>query len=450
MDLLAQLEALSEAIPENRNNLNSYLPFRNKGNSFNYDYVAGRTLGHLLGHVLKKKKYDYAIFQEECLEKLQDLIDEPDFIDHLRQMYFTNNVLSKASPEFLLLTQQNSEKGASAHLLGIFESFLAAYPVSAELESNPNFIEKNLLEVLKNHLEPLSDQQKRSNQSPYLPFIAEHFVKDLQFLCHKTDFLLQNLEQFLELYNFLYCSQLALNIRDWPKGKVPYSKLLFFILDTEKASKDRVKIQNYGYKHLETASGCVFPILSMLEYLNKEKDQVNFSKQPLWKFSQAILQADQETNERVSIAIEAFAQKFFEARKLHITHDDVKPDAIGSLKRLFKYAEDQFAAEKGERGSVRKNYQKEFIKHVAANFMKSGGRNGYALVMNQDYLLLLTNLVIGDERKIHFQRLLHGFEARGVHFDKQSRQSLINFYDRIGNVDRLSDSGEAIYVRSTI
>ena len=78
------------------------------------------------------------------------------------------------------------------------------------------------------------------------------------------------------------------------------------------------------------------------------------------------------------------------------------------------------------------------------------GRAGKVLVMNQDYLLLLTNLAIGLNQQLRFQELLQAFRARGVYFDKQSEQRLIDFYEHVGNVDRMSDSGDAVYVTGTI
>ena len=72
------------------------------------------------------------------------------------------------------------------------------------------------------------------------------------------------------------------------------------------------------------------------------------------------------------------------------------------------------------------------------------------LVVNQDFILLLTNLAIADRSSIRFQELLREFQSRGFYFDKSSQQALINFFERVGNVDRMSDSGDAVYVRNTI
>ena len=77
-------------------------------------------------------------------------------------------------------------------------------------------------------------------------------------------------------------------------------------------------------------------------------------------------------------------------------------------------------------------------------------RNSLLEVFNQDYILLLTNIVIGKRDRLRLHELLKEFEARGIFFDKQTQKVLVEFYERIGNVERMSDSGDAVYVNKTI
>ena len=49
-----------------------------------------------------------------------------------------------------------------------------------------------------------------------------------------------------------------------------------------------------------------------------------------------------------------------------------------------------------------------------------------------------------------FTDLRKGFELRGFYLDNQSLQQLVSFYERMGNVERMSDSGDAVYVRKTL
>ncbi|WP_422449100.1 MULTISPECIES: DNA phosphorothioation-dependent restriction protein DptG [unclassified Endozoicomonas] len=435
------IKGLGHSDHKQKNYLHTYLPYRNKGNRFDYAITAGHTLGLIIGKELKPS-FRFERFQAKCLDEIASKLSEESFIKHLDKMYFEDNALQSVAPDFLLLRQSEKPPSASKHLSTIFESFMAFSQVEATLDSHPNFIESIILKQLRGHLK---EKAPDDGQYPYLPFVANNFVKDLSFLCRKTDYLLQYCDQFLELYNFIYCSQMALNIKGWKSGE-PTSKPLYFILDNERAGQERTEIHRNGFRQLYSASKAVFPILSMLDRLNKGGDK----KYPLWMFRQSLQQADLSTQTSVAHAVEQWAENFQ-------THNQLKPKqgssdniATRALEVLFDYAQDQFDVVATTRHEIRAAYQKEFEKQVCRHFVQSRGRTGRVLVLSQDYLLLLTNLVIGRDHKLHFQELLKGFQDRGFWFDKQSEQSLLAFYDRVGNVDRLSDSGDAVYVRSTI
>ena len=70
--------------------------------------------------------------------------------------------------------------------------------------------------------------------------------------------------------------------------------------------------------------------------------------------------------------------------------------------------------------------------------------------MDQDRLILLTNIAIGDKKKVRFQELLNEFNSRSIYFDIKSQVELINVYEKVGNIERKSDSGDAVYVKTTI
>lgn len=102
----------------------------------------------------------------------------------------------------------------------------------------------------------------------------------------------------------------------------------------------------------------------------------------------------------------------------------------------------------------RHKYNQDLIKGqlstICEPFVHKRGRAGQVLVINQDYLVLLTNLAIGEKDKLRLHELVKAFEARGIWFDKQSQQALVDFYERMGNVERMSDSGDAVYVKKTV
>ncbi|KEQ17842.1 hypothetical protein GZ78_09315 [Endozoicomonas numazuensis] len=435
-----------------KNDLNNYLPIRGKNNTINYGTVAGKVLGLLLGKELNTSKYSPEEFKNACLNELSELQVENDILEHIEKMYFRNNALTKVSPEFLLLGQEEKEAPASKYLSQIFRSFLKTDDQPSELDCKANFIEAIFIKMLQKYLlDPNEKKSAKSRQEqPYLPYMADNFSKDIRFLSGKTEYLLTHFEEFLELYNFLYCSQLALNIRSWTSGE-PRSQKMYFILDTEKASQERSHIKSDGFYPMHRSMATVFPILSLLDTINKQAPDECVA--PLWQYGDALVSEDYDSEE-LATQISQYAETFALNRKIKLRTGEYSSTPIDQLRLLVRYALDQFErsryTEKKSRHEVRDAYLKQFDEHIAKHFVQNRGSAGRVLVLNQDYLLLLTNLTIGANGQLRFQELLKEFQARGVYFDKQSEQALIAFYERVGNVDRMSDSGDAVYVRSTI
>jgi DNA phosphorothioation-dependent restriction protein DptG len=235
---------------------------------------------------------------------------------------------------------------------------------------------------------------------------------------------------------------MALNIKNWPNGE-PTSKPCFFIVDNEKASDERTQIKNYGYTQLHSYLEYLFPYLVMNETL-QEKGEVK----PLWQLFEGLVDGNindlnefgdkftQDRNER----------KWFNTNQVWRSTQDKKE----LLSQLLEMAYTQFDKKQGGLTTYNEKVVKGLIKSVCDPFIQRRGRAGQVLTFNQDYIVLLTNLAIGEREKLRMHELVKEFEVRGVFFDKQSQQSLIEFYERMGNVERMSDSGDAVYVRKTV
>jgi DNA phosphorothioation-dependent restriction protein DptG len=120
------------------------------------------------------------------------------------------------------------------------------------------------------------------------------------------------------------------------------------------------------------------------------------------------------------------------------------------LNQLLNLSHAQFDSKKGRLSHYNDTAVKGTLRNILDPFIQRRGRAGQVLTFNQDYIVLLTNLAIGEREKLRFHEVIKEFEARGVFFDKQSQECLINFYERMGNVERMSDSGDAVYVRKTV
>ena len=420
-----------------------YLPVRQKGNEFSWESVTGMVLSSVLQQGLKD--YNVEAFRNDCQEAFQDLLSQADVWEWLDHMYFANDTILKVSPLFLLFKAQKTarEEGedgvANERMNEMFAGLLGDFRLDAKPQDNLHFIERELLRVFEKRMQPLTGKAREKEQ-PYLPFLTAAFQRDMQFLAAHPQYLLSELANTLKLYAFSYCAQLALAIRDWRSG-APQPKELYFILDVEKASSERDKIRERGYRLLATNAKTLFPVLSAREVMQPDEREL-----PLWQiYGNAQRYEDPHT---LIETINRYLAEFAESRGL-----DLQAQAT-TLEEAFRQFVDvavrQFTSGKGERHTVNQKYVSALEKKIFADFVVSRGRAGNVLMLNQDQLLLLTNLAIGQNDKLRFFELLREYEQRGFFFDNQSQQMLIEFFERMGNVERMSDSGEAVYVRKTV
>ncbi|MGL5008008.1 MAG: DNA phosphorothioation-dependent restriction protein DptG [Plesiomonas sp.] len=431
--------------PADKNILTNYWPIRNKGNEFDWDTVTGVVLSLALRKQVTS--YEFEQFKNECKDRFEDKLDDPNFWPVLERAYFSNDSLYRISPLFLLFKARGKMEGKAdlctpdKRLCKFFAALMGDFFLEDPLDDRLNFVEQELLSVLQDNLQSGS-LVKNDDEQPYLPFLNTVFREDIRFLAANPQYLLQALPGTLKLYAFAYCAQLALNVTDWQNE--PQNKPLYFILDSEKASSERMSVKRSGYKLLAAASERVFPLLSALEALQL---QGNAKKRPLW---QVYRDASQYVNQKELLeALNNYLQAFKEKRKLQ----SVRPltnNVAEAFEQLKELALEQFRDVTTTRCGVNKKYVKELEDKFLSDFIQARGSAGRTLVLNQDQLLLLTNLTIGKAEKLRLHELRKGFELRGFYLDNQSLQQLVSFYERMGNVERMSDSGDAVYVRKTL
>jgi DNA phosphorothioation-dependent restriction protein DptG len=429
----------------NTNKSPNYLPVRQMDPEFSWASVTGLVLENALQQGLQ----DFSIetFRDECRHEFKQLLNDPKVWEWLEHMYFSSNAVLQVSPLFLLFKAQKAapeddEDGAARvnqRMSAMFFGLLGDFQLDDKPNDKLHFLEQVMLDVLVRHLHPLSGE-RRQQDHPYLPFLAEAFQRDMRFLAAHPQYLMAELTNTLKLYAFSYCSQLSLAVRHWRRG-VPQPQELYFILDTEKASGERDKVRDYGHRALILTAKDLFPMLSAGEVLQSEGAQ-----RPLWQIY-ADMQAYPDQQALID-DLNRYIGQFAELRNLET------PELADTLEEAFKQflalAMRQFDPSKSDRFTVKQRYFRQLEKKIFADFIQFRGRAGNVLALSQDQVLLLTNLAIGQQDRLRFFELLRAFEQRGFFFDNRSQQVLIEFFERMGNVERMSDSGEAVYVRKTV
>lgn len=444
MSISDNLLVLDEQEIQNKNFVNHFLPFRSQSSGLDFEAIAGNILTVAFQKRLEKGA-TLENFKSSVFERLQYKLTNQEIRPLIEKMYFDDNAAGffKVSPEFLIFKSAQAEASTNKHVAQVFIGFIHhSGRIFPKLSNEVNFLEQELVEAFQ---QQLTDCKENSAESPYLPFMAELFAQDLSFLLEHPGYFLDNLRAFFSLYTFLYSSQLALNINGWTEK--PVSKPLFFILDTEKASLERNQVRE-AFRHLRVKAFDLFPVLSMLEYLNQPKDK-KAKKFPLWKIFIDINEMDALHISSVNESLISFGERYREKRGFPRLEE--YPQTTKELLEILSRTAKEIFGKKGtSQYTVNSKFVNAFENEIAPHFIQVRGRSGRVLTISQDYLLLLTNLAIGSRKQIQFQELLQELSKRGVWFDKQSEQAIIRFLERIGNIERMSDSGDAVYVRKTL
>ena len=442
---------LNDSEVANSNPTIGYFPARTnpKEGAFDWEIAMGIVVRNLFNKAVSKdlmvKAEDgepYGKFKELCKEKFEQRLDEPKMWEHLESMYFSSDAFFKIAPECLLFKILPGFTSSKNPLGDLFSSLMQDYYNGNPERIKRNFLEQQLVDtlrserVLKNHSG--SRYSKNIEEEPYLPFLQELFCQDIKFLSDHPKYLIQNLEEFLKLYGYLYTAQLALNIGGFTDE--PFVRPVYFILENETASVERTDLVKKGHQGVSKSLGLIFPYLTMSEAIQDVAGQGR--RIPIWSLLKQLRSED-------VAALKTYAAAFAEQREIEFGYDTSNSDVQYWLNSLMQLSSRQF--DPGEsRASAHAKFLKSTETELCSTFVRSRGRVGKILVMNQDYLSLLTNLCIGQNDRLRFHDLVDAFSARGVFFDKRTQQALIKFYERVGNVERMSDSGDAVYVRKTV
>lgn len=441
-----------EITVSNVNSLKGFFPVRTKSSdeSFDWGVAQGIVVRNLYRKVLAKNLHvkdgdgvSYEKFKEVCRSDFGKRLDDMQLWEYLEDMYFSRDTFYRIAPECLLFKIATLTSSSPKNRLGdLFSSLMQNYFNESPERMKRNFLEQQVVSSLRsqNTLNDFSESRYSNGieERPFLPFLTAYFRKDIAFLSNHPAYLIEHLEEFLKLYAYLYTAQLGLNIKGLTRE--PSSRPLYFIMENETASLERTDLQRNGHRKVSVNIGLIFPYLTMAETLiNVEPGDTRL---PLWEITSQLTQSDVPV-------LRDYAKAFAKHRNLTTKFENNNQDPVYWLEKLLELSTLQFG-----KGETRAAAQGKFVRttevELCGTFVRNRGRAGKILVMNQDYLSLLTNLAVGNEERLRFHELLDEFRARGVYFDKKSQQSLIKFYERIGNVERMSDSGDAVYVRKTV
>jgi len=434
--MINHLKSITEEdIPKVNPTLKSYFSLstneKNASNAFETNAIAGQLVAFQLNKQLASS-FEETKFINEVLEQFKLVMSTEDAIEIIQEIYFPDGKLPIFSPLMYMSRPYKSLDAKTKKSLELFLQMMQTSELSASSQNDLNFLEQHIYTQFEEYV---NSETKNSSSNSYIHYLENFFTQDFNCLLSNPHTFKSNIDTFLKFYLFTYSAQLTLNVQTTTLEE-PSLKPLYFILNHEQASTERKSLGRNGYKTLIDKTRYLFPYLSLLEFLSSATKNKN-----LKLFDLATIE---DTSENIQV-IDNITKMFRHARSLPVTGLITSDTIDDALKNLLYTSFEQF---KGDKKAVIDRFISAYEKQISDPFIQSRGRSGKVLVLDQDTILLLTNLSIGTNEKLRFQDLLIEFKNRGIFFDPKSEDTLLDLYERVGNIERKSDSGDAVYVRA--
>ncbi|SKC77556.1 DNA phosphorothioation-dependent restriction protein DptG [Maledivibacter halophilus] len=397
-----------------------------------------------------KEKIDVNLFLDKVAEKIHDYENESSkekFKDIIETMFIDGDELVNFNIKALNYIYSTKQEENIANFM---ISVLYSKDLDNGIHRLYNINKDNIL--YKSVLQSLPEIKEKSNEvekyNCYLPFIKELFIKDFSFLMQNEETYKSYIKRFIEFYYMFYITQLSIKLSQFQEADLTRPDLIYYTLDWEKTSKNRTAYR-LGWQCLEPKVSDLFSHVITLELLNHHGQEKQLGYIEIHELFRSLDENDvaNEINQIIEIYKNQLGNDIDWDT---LQHKDISTGNKGFDKvyYLFDVVKHQF--KKSTRTRANDAYKNWFIKFAKENFAKRRGQLGYNLNITEEDIIFLTKVCIKNREKIKLNLLFSEFEKRGVFFDKDSKERVIQLYEKLNILEKKSDSGDAQYVKSIL
>ncbi|MDK1716318.1 DNA phosphorothioation-dependent restriction protein DptG [Dellaglioa algida] len=260
--------------------------------------------------------------------------------------------------------------------------------------------------------------------------IIEYFNHDLNNLIRNKTFFIKNVDVFFRYYYFFIISQIIMNIDSFDDFK---KKDLYFALDTENISGSR-QTNNRGYALIKEKSADLLANVDVLDYLN-----ILIPGDKFYNLSQ-LTETNFKYSKKLATDLSEFLIDFLD------NNSDENRYLINEngIKENVKLLRNELTRKLSK--ETKSRYPKSFEAITTKYFVKRRGRLGNILNVTEETLLVLTAAIVGPEKML-IKNVIFELSNRGITLDHISERELISVYEKMNILEKLSDSGDAQYVK---
>ncbi len=408
----------------------------------------------------KKVNTDFCLDSlcDQVVEKVEiNLKDRDVFKDLVRELFFNrDNELQSFHPIIFNYTplQHPEHKKIASFLYNVLVNDGIKHSAFKMYDYKPRNI---MLKLIIENLPGMHSSEKIDDENyiNYLPFVQSVFAEDFKCLLTNHMLFVENFEGFLKYYYFYYVSQLSIKLNQMFNADLDRPEPLLFILESEKISKSRTCYTN-GWKLLSGNINNLFSHASCLELLN-HIDKDDKSKLSYVDIKNTVDLLSEEQKEYFISDLDKLLSLYkdhipnIDWNNFNIVNRPYNDDSVlNKVYELLRTIEYQFANSVGDRKSANQKYCNWFEYFCRKHFLKSHGSLGFTLTINQDYLILITRLCMNNRERIGLKNLFYEYERRGLFFDSDSKEAVIQLFDKLNLLEKKSDSGDAQYVKAIL
>ena len=402
-------------------------------------------LGAIVRHSLNLK-VEYSI-DDYNIEKLYENVDSVNGIDDekkipiLNRIFGFENIKSLRHPYLLNyypLSQGKDKRGEmdiALYLNSIFDLKNNAIwnQFVGDKKSN-NLAEKLILDSV----EEIKEVEERNIFKSILNDIFIEKNEDLEYLLKNKDLALKNLDKFFDYYYFQFILKTALKIDriiNVKEGVKLYP--LYYTLEFEKITSSRIT-NTRGYNLIKEINKYTLVNENLLGYLNILIREIN-KDENFYTFTDIFnlnYEKQLDLNQELKIVLSEY-------KKVLKKEEEVEINLENNIELLKKWLAEDITNETISR------YHLSIEEIGKLMFLKNRGSLGKTLSLKKDMIILLTALIVKDEKKL-IKDVFMEFEKRGVYFDRYTKEEIMIFYEKMNILDKKSDSGEVKYVKPVL
>lgn len=327
-----------------------------------------------------------------------------------------------------------------------------------EAQNASNLFEQVFVNVADDLSEEMESDSSVNPIRPYVTDCASAFQEDLSAWL-KDDYdspsnWLQSTRDLFCFHFMVYYIQLSLNLRREfehvsTTPTKPYSPEIietYFGMWDESATHDRQFSREWRERGRNGIEGDIYDSWGRLAVLRIITETV--AESPLveshetYTLSEAVHELPPKLKRQCAEAVES-----------HFAEDDrdANPDLHNSARRLTRAVRKNYE----ERSSSNQtpitmgiNVVRQLGDGTDRKFWRTQRKIGPTLRLNRGALRFLARLFTTVEDDVHYDMFIEYLERRGVFLDSQSQRTALEELEEMGMINRQSDSGGAVYVRS--